>query len=260
MNRRTFLKIAGLTIGGAFIPPLDVEWPPGVRTKFDVDQDVFAFTIDDGWSGANILPFVKFCREHGLRATWFANGTGIRRVREEPEILEIMTEDAWTVGYHTMHHPSIEDQKKYSRQDWINDYTQWWDIANETFKGLPWIVVPYARAAGGFFSNNFMAMCESVTLTPYAWSQDPYELVRGAEIGRGDIFLTHFRDSEWRWFEHVAALELQTADLMTLENLEVVTHYENLWRSDLPNCGGDVGAPPCLYEVKKNGRIPPTNA
>lgn len=236
----------GLTIGGVFVPPFEIEWPAGVRVKFDVNQDVFALTIDDGWSADTILEFASFCHIYGLSATWFAIGIGLVRVRDEPKILEIMAQDNWTVGYHTMHHPSVDEQVFYSRQDWVDDYSQWLEIANETFKEYPEVVMPYARAAGGLFSYTFLGMCEDMGLTAYAWSQDSHTLVRGAEIGRGDIVLTHFRYSDWQWFEHAADLDLEATDIMLMEELE---DNEKVWQSDLPVCERNDGNPPCLYKV-----------
>ena len=249
MNRREFLKMSGLTIGGVFIPPFEIEWPAGVRVMFGVSQDVFALTIDDGWSAAAILPFVQFCHDHGLKATWFAIGIGLERVRDEPKILEIMAQDAWTVGYHTMHHPSVDEQALYDRQDWIDDYNQWREIANETFKEYPWLVKPYARAAGGHFSYAFMEMCGVMGLTAYAWSQDSHTLVRGEKIGRGDIVLTHFRKSDRKWFEQVADHDLEAADIMLMEEAE---ENEKVRQTVLPICSRDGGLPPCLYKGKQN--------
>ena len=253
MNRREFLKMSGLTIGGVFIPPFEIEWPAGVRVRFDVNQDVFALTIDDGWSADTILEFVQFCHDHNLKATWFAVGIGLERVRDEPQIMEIMAEDNWTVGYHTMHHHSVDEQALYDRQDWINDYSQWLEIANETFKEYPWVVMPYARAAGGLFSYAFMEMCGVMGLTAYAWSQDSHSLVRGGNIVRGDVVLTHFRKSDWPWFEQVAAHDLEAVDILLMESLEEAEDNEKVGQTVLPICKRDDGNPPCLYKVNQRG-------
>lgn len=243
LNRRGALKMLGTGLGASMIkpPPMpraDMFWPPGVRTHFIVERDDprYCLTIDDGWRGPLIAPFIKYLlNKDAFPFTWFANGTGIRDIRNgylNPDSPYRSPTTMWfwwarcTVGYHTMLHPAIEDQRKnYNRSRWIEDYEEWLEIALESFaeaqeKSLMLnnfsIIRPYARAAGGYFSDPFMEMCDIKGLTPYGWSADPYTLNRGAKIGGGDIFLTHFRDSEWQWFSQLAALQ-ESGDLIARE-------------------------------------------
>lgn len=251
LNRRGALKMLGTGLGASMIkpPPMpraDMFWPPGVKTRFIVERDDprYCLTIDDGWRGPLIGAFMNFIiNKSMIPFTWFANGTGIADIGNgypNPESPYKRPLPMWfwwtrsTVGYHTMHHPSVEDQRKnYNRARWIEDYEEWLEIALESFaeaqeKSLRLnnfaIIRPYARAAGGYFSDPFMEMCDIKGLTPYGWSVDPYTLVRGAEIGGGDIFLTHFRDSEWQWYAMLADLEesgdLISRDIGEMESIE----------------------------------------
>ena len=193
------------------MPPLDMNWPPAVRTHFPALGHTFALTVDDGWTGASIEPFMVFAASNNLVPfTWFANGVGIRRIRESESAMAVLMERGLEIGYHTMTHPAVEDQRRnYNRARWLDDYDEWKALALETVGDRSYKVKPYARAAGGYFSTPFLEMCDERGLLPIGWSKDPYVLVRGEEIGPGDIFLTHFRYSEWRWFEHVRELRNQ---------------------------------------------------
>lgn len=209
MNRRSFFKITGIVSGGLFLPKMGIEWPPSVITDFAVRGPFYALTVDDGWTGGNIEPFMVFARYNDLVPfTWFANGTGIRRIRESEQAMEILLTKGIEIGYHTMHHPSVEDQRRnYNRARWIEDYDEWKTLATETCgEKSVYKVKPYARAAGGYFSDPFLEMCEARGLLPIGWSKDPYVVSRGAAIQSGDIFLTHFRSSEWKWFNHLKVL------------------------------------------------------
>ncbi|MCK5548328.1 MAG: hypothetical protein KAI64_04895, partial [Thermoplasmata archaeon] len=140
----------------------------------------------------------------------------------------------------TLHHPSVTDQRKnYSRSRWIEDYEEWLERATETFReaqeeagDLHQIVQPFARAAGGYFSDPFMEMCEEKGLTPFGWSKDPYVVSRGAGIEAGDIFLTHWRYSEWPWFNMLAQKwldgELIARDIVKMTILEQ-EHKDRRW-------------------------------
>jgi peptidoglycan/xylan/chitin deacetylase (PgdA/CDA1 family) len=216
------LTLAG---GASLMPPMDMNWPPEVVTRFEYTypwnwRTPYCLTIDDGWTGGNIEPFLIYlANENLIDFTWFANGTGIRRIRESDTAMRIVRERGVEVGYHTMHHPSVVDQRRnYNRDRWIADYEEWSEIAKETYEGLEYLVRPYARAAGGYFSDAFMEMCEEKGLTAYGWSKDPYVLARGEKIERGDIFLTHFRYSEWKWLQHIR--DLRYNDLMIPTSIE----------------------------------------
>jgi hypothetical protein len=245
-----------------FKPPAEIVWPPGVVTKFDTTPNVpfYCLTIDDGWYGERFREQFRFALNKGLFPfTWFANGVGIINVREDVALVNdppySSTFPEWfywarlTVGYHTLYHPSVEDQRKnYNRSRWIEDYEEWLERATETFgekqkkiyetaDEMGWadrhvIVQPFARAAGGYFSDPFMEMCEEKGLTPYGWSADPYTLNRGAVIEPGDIFLTHWRSSEWKWFNMLAekeeSHELISRDITQMIELEQ-QHREHLW-------------------------------
>ena len=208
IDRRAFLKIAGVASGGLFIPKMEIEWPPSVTVNFKVRGPYYALTVDDGWTGANIQPFMVFALYNDLVPfTWFANGVGIRRIRESEQAMEILLTKGIEIGYHTMHHPSVADQRRnYNCARWIEDYDEWLEHALETCGDRRYKVKPYARAAGGYFSESFLEMCDARGLMPIGWSKDPYVLTRGDSIRSGDIFLTHFRASEWRWFNHLKAL------------------------------------------------------
>lgn len=236
MNRRNFLKLSGLALGSTLAkPPADIDWPEGVVTKFDLEADYFAFTVDDGFYAEDILPFVRYCHDFHFRGTWFANGRGIVDIRNIPEIIDIMVLDGWTVGYHTMHHPAIEDQlQNYNRQRWLDDYDEWLDLAMTTFPdGLHdrrSIVRPHARAAGGLFARPFMEMCEDRALTPYGWSKDPSWINHHPDQPRfepGDIFLTHFRSSEWVWFQRVSWV-LNELDVDTIDAIARMSRLESM--------------------------------
>lgn len=262
MNRRDFLKISALTIGGVLVPPPQIEWPPSVVTKFDINKEfVYALTVDDGYDAEVILPIVRFCYDNGMRGTWFATGTGLRAIRDLPEIGSRMISGRWSVGYHTMKHPSIEEQKKYDRQRWIDDYDQWRELALENFPEYPYgpsvfgayrsIAQPYARAAGGFFSDPFLEMCEERDLTPYGWSKDPTWIgdhPTSPIVERGDIWLLHFRNSDWPWFEKLSA----AAALFTPETIENVVWYQRNERLGI--CSPE-GKPPCYHRkiIGNNG-------
>lgn len=248
MNRRAFLKIAGIGAGASLLkPPADIIWPPGVVTRFDLDKrgvPFYCLTIDDGWHGDYIESQFRYCLNKGVFPfTWFANGVGIENIRQtcvgdEPNCSSYADWFFWarlTVGYHTLHHPAVEDQRRnYNRARWIEDYEEWLERATETFGETQetidtggsnhQIIQPLARAAGGYFSDPFMEMCDEKGLTPVGWSVDPYTLNRGAVIKPGDIFLTHWRYSEWKWFDMLAEAdasgELIAQEFTAMEQIE----------------------------------------
>jgi len=227
IGRRSFLKIAGIASGGLLLPKMGIEWPPSVITDFVVRGPYYAFTVDDGWTGANIEPFMVFAAYNNIVPfTWFANGTGILRIRESEQAMEILLTKGIEIGYHTMHHPTVEDQyRNYNRDRWIEDYDEWIELARITCGTRSYRVKPYARAAGGYFSDPFLEMCDARGLIPIGWSKDPYVVSRGASIRSGDIFLTHFRSSEWKWFN-------KTKLLREVEGMFGVTISEMILRED----------------------------
>jgi hypothetical protein len=258
IDRRNFLRLFGLALGSTLAkPPADIDWPEGVVTRFDLETPYYALTIDDGFHAENILPFVRFCNQNFMRATWFANGRGIVAAGDFPEIADRMVNDGWTVGYHTMHHPAIDDQlQNYNRQRWLDDYDEWYELAMKTFPDngpTKSIVRPYARAAGGLFSVPFMQMCEERGLTPTAWSKDPMWINAHPDddlVEPGDIFLTHFRSSEWPWFEQLSRLEMDRG--MTSETIDTVYRQSRIEAG--VECSTDE-RPPCIFRVNKQVQL-----
>jgi len=228
MDRRSFLRVAGIASGGLFLPKMEIEWPPSVVINFKVRGPYYALTIDDGWTGPNIEPFLIYAASNNIVPfTWFANGTGIRRIRESESAMRILLNRGIEIGYHTMHHPTVSDQYRYyNRERWIEDYDEWRELAIETCgEKAQYKVKPYARAAGGYFSDPFLEMCDARSLLPIGWSKDPYVVSRGAAIRSGDIFLTHFRASEWKWFKHLKDIkpiifDMTISAMIYLENCE----------------------------------------
>lgn len=207
IDRRAFLKVAGIASGGLFLPKVDIVWPPEVNIFYPVRWfNVFALTIDDGFYPDKVEWYVRILAEKwgvtGL--TWFANGYCLRRMINHP-LADYMKDLGWEIGYHTMWHPSVEDQlANYDVRRWKQDYDEWRYLAYEAFHGRKdvsyydntGVIKNYVRPAGGLCSRPFMEMSRLNNLEVFGWSKDPYVINRGEEIESGDIFLTHFRDSE----------------------------------------------------------------
>ena len=241
MDRRSFLKASALAAGGLALPSSvsagKVFWPPGVFYKFaTMRKKRFALTIDDGWRGVDFEEFVGRIDDNGWKATWFLNGTGIRTIRDAPSAVDRIIRNGHSVAYHTIHHPSLEDQRlNYDASRWVDDWHEWFGRAWETFgHAATFAQIPiraYARAAGGYFSPPFMDMCKQMDLLPVAWSSDPWYINRGTHTKSGDIMLFHVRHSDRKWVDYVVALieQLGLLPVDLTEALEIDRRTRRRW-------------------------------
>ena len=89
------------------IPTERIPAPKGVLTRLPGDGNQLALTIDDGTSMPVVAAFAEFCRDTGVRLTFFPNGVN-RSWTDNAAILRPMVDSGQIqLGNHTWSHPRI---------------------------------------------------------------------------------------------------------------------------------------------------------
>ena len=202
MNRRAFLRLAGLSTAGLFVPRGILEFPPSVRTAMENGYNFYGLTIDDGWSSAGVDETVDTLlqsRAFGLpdaSATFFFVGRLLAdRGRQVFDAFGDFR--SFDFGYHTMNHPAVEEVVRWSSDDWLRDMDAW--VTAGLRAGLGGLLVAFARSPGGVTTDAFLEACATfdTPLMPVGWSTEPYDWHRGRIlIDSGRIALAHARHSD----------------------------------------------------------------
>jgi peptidoglycan/xylan/chitin deacetylase (PgdA/CDA1 family) len=81
--------------------------PDGVLTRLPGDGNMLAFTVDDGTSTEVVAAFAHFCRDTGIRITFFVNGVNPSWTVNAPALRPMVDSGQIQVGNHTWSHPDI---------------------------------------------------------------------------------------------------------------------------------------------------------
>lgn len=81
--------------------------PPGVLTTLPEGGRQLALTIDDGTSTAVVEAFGRFCRDSGVRLTFFPNGVNASWTVNAPLLRPMVESGQIQLGNHTWSHPKL---------------------------------------------------------------------------------------------------------------------------------------------------------
>jgi peptidoglycan/xylan/chitin deacetylase (PgdA/CDA1 family) len=89
------------------IPSSRVTPPLGVLTRLPGDGNQLALTVDDGASSAVVGAFTQFCRDTGIRLTFFVNGANRSWTENAAGIRPMVDSGQIQVANHTWSHPYL---------------------------------------------------------------------------------------------------------------------------------------------------------
>lgn len=89
------------------IPSARVAAPIGVLTRLPGDGNQLALTVDDGASSSVVGAFAQFCRDTGIRLTFFVNGANRSWTDNAPAIRPMVDSGQIQVANHTWSHPYL---------------------------------------------------------------------------------------------------------------------------------------------------------
>jgi peptidoglycan/xylan/chitin deacetylase (PgdA/CDA1 family) len=158
LQRRQFLKAAAIGVLAAMagaptaradagrwsVPQARVPAPTGVITRLPADGNQLALTIDDGTSTDVVAAFAQFCRDSGMRLTFFVNGANASW-RHNAEVLRPMVDSGQIqLGNHTWSHPDIT---RLSANELTDQISRNKDFLANTYgvDGTPYFRPPYGR-------------------------------------------------------------------------------------------------------------------
>ncbi len=121
MDRRSLLRAAAITVLAAATKPAVTQAdpspqlhrtdrippPPGVLTRLPGDGNQIALTIDDGTSTAVVAAFAQFCRDSGVRLTFFPNGVNPSWSVNAALLRPMVDSGQIQLGNHTWSHPKL---------------------------------------------------------------------------------------------------------------------------------------------------------
>ncbi len=89
------------------IPSARVAAPIGVLTRLPGDGNQLALTVDDGASSPVVAAFAQFCRDTGIRLTFFVNGANKSWTENAAAIRPMVDSGQIQVANHTWSHPYL---------------------------------------------------------------------------------------------------------------------------------------------------------
>lgn len=112
MDRRSLLRMAAFSVLAAAAKPAvahaDRVPPPfGVLERLPGEGNRIALTIDDGTSTAVVAAFAQFCRDSGVRLTFFPNGVNPSWTVNAPMLRPMVDSGQIQMGNHTWSHPKL---------------------------------------------------------------------------------------------------------------------------------------------------------
>ena len=152
MDRRTVLcgiaiavlTSASRTPAGRGFPTQKVPHPVGVLTRLPGNDNQLALTIDDGASVQVVGAFADFCRDSGIRLTFFVNGANSSWSVNAPALRPMVDSGQIQLGNHTWSHPDITRIGSAAVADQIRRNA---DFLRNTYgvDGIPFFRPPYGR-------------------------------------------------------------------------------------------------------------------
>lgn len=156
LDRRTLLRTVALGVVAAMAPPAigradprtgggrtgRVPAPDGVLTRLPGDGNQLALTIDDGTNTAVVAAFAQFCRDSGVRLTFFANGVNDSWTANAPMLRPMVDSGQIQMANHTWSHPRITSLPLSAVEDQIRRNA---DFLRNTYgvDGTPFFRPPY---------------------------------------------------------------------------------------------------------------------
>ena len=121
MDRRSLLRAAAITVLAAAAKPAVAQSDPGTRNystdrvpppsgvlnRLPGDGNQIALTIDDGTSTAVVAAWAQFCRDSGVRLTFFPNGVNPSWTVNAPLLRPMVDSGQVQLGNHTWSHPKL---------------------------------------------------------------------------------------------------------------------------------------------------------
>ena len=125
-------------------PTQKVPHPVGVLTRLPGDDNQLALTIDDGASVQVVGAFADFCRDSGMRLTFFVNGANSSWSVNAPALRPMVDSGQIQMGTHTWSHPDITRIGSAAVADQIRRNA---DFLRNTYgvDGAPYFRPPYGR-------------------------------------------------------------------------------------------------------------------
>jgi len=152
MDRRTVLcgimiavlARASSTPAARGFPTQKVPHPVGVLTRLPGNDNQLALTIDDGASVQVVGAFADFCRDSGIRLTFFVNGANSSWSVNAPALRPMVDSGQIQLGNHTWSHPDITRIGSAAVADQIRRNA---DFLRNTYgvDGVPFFRPPYGR-------------------------------------------------------------------------------------------------------------------
>lgn len=124
------------------IPSARVAAPIGVLTRLPGDGNQLALTVDDGASSSVVGAFAQFCRDTGIRLTFFVNGANRSWTDNAPAIRPMVDSGQIQVANHTWSHPYLNKISLSAVHDQIQRNA---DFLRNTYgtDGTPYFRPPY---------------------------------------------------------------------------------------------------------------------
>jgi peptidoglycan-N-acetylglucosamine deacetylase len=119
-----------------------VSAPIGVLTRLPGDGNQLALTVDDGASSSVVAAFTQFCRDTGIRLTFFVNGANRSWTDNAPAIRPMVDSGQIQVANHTWSHPYLNKISLTAVHDQIQHNA---DFLRGTYgtDGTPFFRPPY---------------------------------------------------------------------------------------------------------------------
>jgi peptidoglycan-N-acetylglucosamine deacetylase len=124
------------------IPLGRIPAPAGVLTRLPSDGNQLALTVDDGASVPVVGAFAQFCRDTGIRMTFFVNGANPSWLVNAPVLQPLVYSGQVQMANHTWSHPYLNRMSLTAVSDQIRSNA---DFLRNTYgsDGTPFFRPPY---------------------------------------------------------------------------------------------------------------------
>jgi peptidoglycan/xylan/chitin deacetylase (PgdA/CDA1 family) len=121
-----------------------VAAPSGLLTRLPGNGRQVAFTVDDGISTEVVAAFARFCRDTGIRMTFFVNGVNPSWTVNAPALRPMVESGQVQLGNHTWSHPYLT---KLADRDVAEQIRRNAEFLKRTYgvDGAPFFRPPYGR-------------------------------------------------------------------------------------------------------------------
>jgi peptidoglycan/xylan/chitin deacetylase (PgdA/CDA1 family) len=144
-------------------PPATGSGPLGSRTT--TGSNAVALTFDDGPDPINTPRILDLLKQCGVHATFCVNGV---KVQLYPDVIRRIHAEGHALCNHTWRH--IRQLGTYGQPRITQDLT---DTNNAIHAIVPDAAISYFRAPSGTWSDDYLAVCAAMSMTPIHWDVDP---------------------------------------------------------------------------------------